>query len=106
MPKQTLPNRRPSEILSFTLPNGTPYTSVVCYDRKGDLKEVFLKSGKIGSDHFILMHETSVLLSQLLRFGAKPEEILKSLPRTSESNKPEGPIGILLELLMETQDAS
>lgn len=99
MPKQQLPNRRPSEILTYNLPDGTPYTAILCYDKKANLKEVFLKSGRIGSGQFILMHETSVILSQLLRYGATPDEILKSLPRTSETNIPEGPIGTLLDLL-------
>lgn len=104
--KQSLPNRRQSMVMEFETSRGNatiPFTAILSFDPKNNLKEVFLKSGKIGSDQFVLMHETSVILSQLLRYGAKPKEILKSLPRTSETDKPEGPIGTLLEILIKEE---
>lgn len=94
MTRERLPDRRDSTILTI---NGlhdklhvgfTPFAD-------GRLAEIFATGGKPGSDYRIAVLEAITATSFALQYGARPEEILKALPRDGE--RPEGDLGLILE---------
>lgn len=97
MTRKRLPNRRGGINLDFVC-GSTQFTALLGFDSHNELKEVFLRSGKVGTDVNIVMQEASLLLSFLLQYGGKIEEVKTAMPRTT-SGRAEGPIGALLDLL-------
>jgi|SRR5581483_5052734 len=97
MTRKRLPARRGGFNLDFVC-GSTAFTALLSFDEQNDLKEVFLRAGKIGTDVNIVMTEAALLLSFLLQYGGKIEEVKTAMPRTAEG-RPEGPIGTLLDLL-------
>jgi hypothetical protein len=67
------------------------------FNRQNELRDVFLRSGKVGTEVNIVMMEAALLLSFYLQHGGTVEEVRNAMPRTHKG-KPEGPIGTLLDL--------
>jgi hypothetical protein len=78
--------------------NSIPYTASIGAFPDGKLAEVFLTSGRAGTDLAIQAQEAAIVLSLALQYGAPVETIRTALPRTAEGN-PEGAIGMLLDIL-------
>ena len=96
--RQRLPNRRPSRTFTFIF-KGFEYTATMGYYRNPiRLGEVFIRSGKSGTDVEIGMLEAAVAVSFALQHGATVEAMKAAMPRKT-NGVCEGPIGTLLELL-------
>jgi hypothetical protein len=100
--RERLPSRRRVESIDFAA--GVPgreigYSASLGFYPDGRLGEIFLTSGKSGSDLVVSTYETAVAASFALQFGCPVEEMAKAMPRTSEG-KPEGPLGTLLDQLI------
>lgn len=100
--RERLPNRRPSETINFTVArDGVPsqdYVATIGYRWDGRIGEIFVRSGKSGSDVSIQTQETAIAVSFALQFGCPLETIRKAMPRTNDG-RPEGVIGTLLDIL-------
>ena len=114
MPRKRPNGRRASQNLGFNVSRRgdiggpVPYTATIGYYRlrfiKEEICEIFLHSGKVGSDHQIATLELSVITSLAIQNGVPLDELRRSLPRDDEGN-PEGPMGTLLDLIQETETA-
>jgi ribonucleoside-diphosphate reductase alpha chain len=98
-----LQNRRGSETMEFRTyarsgTNSIPYTASISRFPDDRLAEVFLTSGRAGTDVSIQAQEAAIVLSFALQYGAPVEAIRTALPRTAEGN-PEGALGMLLDTL-------
>ena len=104
MNRNTLPNRRASDTIAFTVNrDGVPpqeYVATVGYFSDGKVGEVFIRAGRAGSDVSISTNETAIAVSMALQHGTPLETIRKAMPRTNDG-RPEGAIGTLLDLLVE-----
>jgi hypothetical protein len=110
MPRKAPANRRPSQIIEFEVfrrgsLSTTSYTaSIGYYDTKGEICELFLHSGKVGSDHQIANLELATITSLAIQYGVPLDTLRRSLPRDDEG-KAEGAMGTLLDLIQETDIA-
>lgn len=102
MSRTRLPNRRASEHINYRGRNDMPITATVGYYPDGRPGEIFLRSGKAGTDLSIAMIEAGVALSFALQCGANLDEMRAAFPRT-EDGRAEGAIGQLLDLLAKPQ---
>ena len=89
--RERLPNRRASEIFTFAHENRL-YTATVSRFRDGRPAEIFLNSGKAGSDVQTNAEASAILTSLALQFGV-PAGIIRHAVK--------GPIGKALECLDE-----
>lgn len=109
MTRTSLPNRRASDTVSFTVQrDGCPpqdYVATIGYYPDGSVGELFIRAGKAGSDVSISTNETAIAVSMALQHGTPLETIRKAMPRTSDG-RPEGAIGTLLDLLSEVEAAA
>lgn len=100
--RERLPNRRPSETISFDVERDgvppIPYTATVGYRMDGRVAELFIRSGRVGSDTAIQTNETAIAVSMALQFGCPIETLRRAMPRTNDG-RPEGVVGTLLDIL-------
>ena len=94
MTRERLPDRRPSETVSFHHDN-VNYTATFGRDPSMEIKEVFIDAGKVGSGLQIGMNDAATILSVALQNGIKPKDLFKSVRRDA-SGHPASPIGIIL----------
>jgi hypothetical protein len=105
--REKLPNRRAAEI--FDLMAGTaagqeiPYTVQIGYYPDGRMGELFLRSGRAGSDLNVLAMEIAVAVSFALQYGCPVETMRSAVPRRSDG-APEGVLGALLDRLAMDQE--
>lgn len=102
--RERLDNRRYSENITFEVRRDgvppIPYMATVGFYPDGRVAEIFLRSGKTGSDTAISTNETAIAVSMALQHGTPLETIRKAMPRTNDG-RPEGAIGTLLDLLVQ-----
>lgn len=108
MAREVLPNRRHSETFEF-LAGPEPgseisYGSTLGFYPGGRLGELFLRSGKAGTQINVLAIELAVATSLALQYGCPADTIRKSCPHTANGD-PEGPVGKILTLLVQAQTA-
>ena len=105
--RQRLPNRRGGECVDFQCARPgvppIPYTATIGYHADGRIAEVFLRSGRTGTDVAIASQETAIAVSMALQYGCSADVLRAAMPRTSDG-RPEGAIGTLLDLLAKTED--
>lgn len=98
--RERQPNRTPSEVITFEVNrDGVPpiqYVARVGYRWDGRVCQVFLDSGKSGSDVNISTDEAAIAVSLALQYGCDIETLRRAMPRTNDG-RPEGPIGTLLD---------
>lgn len=95
--RRVLPQRRKAVTQDFTA-RGRRYSASLGFYPDGLLGEVFLYSGKSGTDATIAAMEAAIATSFALQFGATVEAMRAAMPR-DENGKAEGPLGCLLDLL-------
>ena len=102
-----LPNRRRSETVEFAagVPGYTAqiYCATLGFYNDNRLGEIFVHPTKSGSDRDIALQEAAIAISFALQHGATLETMRLAMPRTS-SGAPEGPIGTLLDILVQTME--
>lgn len=99
MTREILPNRRATTGVSF-FHDGQKYTAHIGQYDDGRVAEVFVSGMKVGTSVDAGAREASTILSMALQFGAAFESIRRALPR-DPSGKAMGPIGAIMDLLME-----
>lgn len=95
--RELLPARRQSETLNFRA-GGVVFTATMGYYEDGRLGEVFLNAGKIASETDVAARDSAVVLSIALQHGVSVEAVRAALTRRADGT-PEGPMGILLDVL-------
>lgn len=108
MPRLALPHRRPNETITIETARG-PLIFTVGYD-PSDLRprEVFISSGKDGSEARMLLEDAAVAISVALQSGVSARSMAKSIgkiPLDLEGAErcPASAIGYVLEALAELE---
>jgi ribonucleoside-diphosphate reductase alpha chain len=95
--RERLANRRASETFNLTA-NGLSYRATVSRFDDGRIAEIFLSNHKTGSHADTAAKDSAVVCSIALQFGVPLETIRRALMRDSRG-RPNGPLGIALDLL-------
>lgn len=102
--RRVLPQRRKAVTRAFGV-RGRHYTASLGYYPDGRLGEIFINSGKSGTDATIAGMEASIAASFALQFGACAEAMRQAMPR-NEKGHAEGPLGCLLDLLAGCEECA
>lgn len=90
MTRQTLPNRRPSEIYPAKTMGGRKMFIGIGRDQNGNIKEIFIDvSRTYGTPVKDVFHIFATTISIALQYGAPVELIIKSIREQSTNSKPE-----------------
>lgn len=108
MAREKLPNRRSTENFEFIHPASSGaeiiYSASVGYYGDGRVGEVFLSSGRTGTDVDLATRDSAIAFSLALQFGCPMDVIAPAFLRR-EDGKPEGPLGTLVNIIMHMQEA-
>lgn len=100
--RERLPPRRYSETLDFThfTPTGAPipHRATLGYYPDGRIGEIFISTGKVGTDVDVAVKDAAILASFALQHGAKVEDLHAAMTRDARG-RPEGVLGSLLDLI-------
>jgi hypothetical protein len=97
MTRTRLPNRRASETFDITA-GGLNYRATVSRFVDGRVAELFITNHKVGSHADTAAKDSAVVCSIALQFGVPLEVIRHALMRDSQG-RPNGPLGVALDLL-------
>jgi ribonucleoside-diphosphate reductase alpha chain len=92
-----LANRRASTTFAFQC-EAHRYTATVSYFANGQLAEVFINSGRAGSNLDAVARDSAILASLGLQFGIPLDVIRRALLRDS-ANAPSSPLGVALDIV-------
>jgi hypothetical protein len=95
--RRRLPNRRASESFGFKC-NGFAYTATISRFSSGELAEIFLTNGKIGSTTDTAARDSAVVCSIALQYGVSLDVIRRALMRDA-NGKASGPLAAALDLI-------
>lgn len=108
MTRELLPNRRLSETIRFAVErrdrSPQTYFATVGYYDDGRIGEVFLSTGKAGSDVDIATRDAAIAFSFALQHGCSLDAARAAFCR-DETGGAEGPLGALLDLLASERRA-
>ena len=99
--RKRIESRRFGTTIKFRVGNLVYYGTVNTGENDQPM-EVFLTVGKPGSDAHTLARDVGIIVSLLLQYGCPISHIQSALTRDS-SGKPDGPLGILLDLYTESK---
>ncbi|KPL55559.1 hypothetical protein ABB55_27740 [Prosthecomicrobium hirschii] len=99
MSRERLPNCRPCETIDV-VHGGIVYTAGIGRYDDGRIAEVFLNAAKSGTAVQAIAHDSAVLISFALQYGAPVEAMRAALARDADGAAT-GPVGALLDLLAE-----
>lgn len=97
MTREFLPNRRESETVKFRHSGRNAYVTFSQFS-DGRPAEVFLDSGKAGSELKIACIEAAIAVSFALQFGAPLGLLFDAMPRLDDG-EPAGPLGAALNAI-------
>tara|TARA_Y100000310_G_scaffold330183_1_gene401413 strand:- start:3844 stop:4233 length:390 start_codon:yes stop_codon:yes gene_type:complete len=108
--RERLDDRRNAETVTIDLPTATPNIQqkievTLGFYEDNRIGEVFITSGKEGTDIKALLGDASVLASLCLQYGVPPAVIVNTLGRVplggdmNGPTRPESPIGAAMELV-------
>jgi hypothetical protein len=102
--RERLPARRASETFGFDHGGNRYRATLGFYPREAGqparLGEIFMGAAKDGSALDVYTRDTAILASIALQHGASVETLCHALTRDA-NGKPEGALGVLLELLLK-----
>lgn len=99
--RNRLPDRRHGWAVTYRV-GKLQYRANLSIDEEGVFKEVFLTTGKTGSEAFILARDLGIITSLLLQHGCAIETIAKALTRSPDGTG-DGPLGILLDKIIKKE---
>lgn len=99
MSRRRLPNRRRSEVVTFSH-EGFSYRGSLSRFGDGGLAEVFLHAGKQDTSVAAAAHDVAVAASLALQFGCPVDTLRRALLRLS-NGAAAGPLGALLDIVEE-----
>jgi hypothetical protein len=102
--RERLSNRRASETFEITA-GGLNYRATVSRFADGRVAEVFLSNHKTGSHADTAAKDSAVVCSIALQYDVPLEVIRRALMRDS-SGRPNGPLGVALDLLAADDEAA
>ena len=97
MTRTRLPNRRAAETFEITA-GGLRYRATVGRSDTGSIAEIFINNHKVGSQADTAAKDSAVVCSIALQYGVPLEVIRKALMRDSQG-RPNGPLGVALDML-------
>lgn len=100
MTRETLPQRRHSEVFDYRTQRGIRYTVTVGFYDDGRPGEVFIDAGKDGADVQVLARDNAVLISLLLQYGCSLGHIRSAISREADGS-PQGVVGHILDVIEE-----
>ena len=105
MPRERLPNRRPSALLTVEHAGRTYEVAVGLYPdaRPG---EVFVSGAKTGSDTDGLLDDVGILISRALQHGDSVEALASGMGRLGDGKTPTSIIGAVLDRLVAPENTS
>lgn len=92
-----LPTRRESDRIKFEF-SGIKYYGTIGYNREGQISEIFLQAGRVGSGIEAIARDTAVAASLALQFGC-PIDVMRNAVTRLDDKSPAGPLGKLLDLI-------
>ena len=95
--RERLPNRHACEVVEFEM-GGRPFIAHIGRFDDDRLGEIFVSSGKAGSEMEVLMRDAAIVLSVALQSGVDAADIRKSLTRNPNGSA-SGPVGKILDIL-------
>lgn len=102
MTRSRLPQRRRAETVEFDHITPTlatmPLVATLGYYEDDRIGEVFLYSGKVGTDLDVSLKDAAILLSFALQHGATIDAMRAAMTRNARG-EPEGAMGRLLDLI-------
>src|SRR6516164_10822180 len=97
MPRERLPNRRPSETFSLGC-GGLRYTCTISRGSDGRVTEIFLSNPKAGSQSDANARDSAVVCSIALQHGVPLETICHALLRDARGIA-SSPLGVALDVI-------
>jgi len=95
--RERLPDRRPSENVTFEL-DGLRFTATVSRFPDGRLSELFLNNHKAGNQSDTNARDAAIVFSFAVQHGADPDAIRRALCRDAQG-RALGPLGAVLDLI-------
>lgn len=96
MTRETFPNYREGESFTFDH-DDLSYHAIVNRLPNGEIGEIFVDAGKIGSSAYTIAKEAAVLFSLARQHGCPLAVIRAALPLLADGN-PAGPTGMALKI--------
>ena len=96
MPRERLPDRRPSVLLDLEHP-GAQYSLGIGFFDTGKPGELFVSGARTGSDVDGLLADLGVLLSRALQHGDNIEALAAGMGRLGDGSTPVSIIGSVLD---------
>jgi hypothetical protein len=96
--RRHLPNKRVSGLVTFEA-LGFKFTASASRYSTGEIGEIFIDPGKVGSTLNTLLHEIAVAASFAFQYGAPAGDIQRALDRDSKGH-PIGPLATALDKLL------
>jgi hypothetical protein len=97
--RERLPNRRASTTFEVEV-GGRKYRVTISRYADGRVGEIFISNNKSGSDSDTVARDSAVVCSIALQYGVPIDVIRKALMRDAQGH-PNGPLGVVLDLLAE-----
>jgi hypothetical protein len=105
MIRNRIPNRRAHELLSFVHWGQKFHAGIGRADPDSPIMEVWLNTGKSGTQAETLARDSAVLLSLALQYGVPIDAMRHAIMRDLDGQA-SGPIGALLDMLAERDGLS
>ncbi len=102
--RERLPNRRPSETVTFDH-DGTSYALTIGFYLDGRPGEAFTGNAKVGSGVEAVLDDAAILISLLLQNGVEPAALARTVGRLGDGTAPASVIGAIVDLLAECSQA-
>lgn len=100
--RAVLPTRRESDRIKFEF-SGIKYYGTVGFNPAGDICEVFLQAGRVGSGIEAIARDTAVAASLAFQYGCPVDVMRNAMTRLDASpgqrGEPAGPLGKFLDLV-------
>ena len=98
MSRERLPDRRPSETMTFDH-DGTSYALTIGFYLDGRPGEAFTGNAKVGSGVEAVLDDAAILISLLLQHGVAPAALARAVGRLGDGTAPASVIGAICDLL-------
>lgn len=105
MPRTSLPNRRAHEAFHFYHWEQKFIAGIGRATPTAPVAEVWINTGKTGTQAETLARDSAVLLSLALQYGVPLEEIARKLMRDADGTA-SGPMGALVDLLAKDESGA
>jgi hypothetical protein len=92
-----LPTRRESDRIKFEF-SGIKYYGTIGYNREGQISEIFLQAGRIGSGIEAIARDTAVAASLAFQYGC-PVDVMRNAVTRLDDKSPAGPLGEFLDMI-------